>query len=287
MFPQFLGIGAQKSGTSWLFWKLKHHPQIWLPPVKEIHYFNQNSSKPSVIDLLFGSPFSRIRLRRQMRRAWRKKGQNIGWYLRYFFQVRSDDWYASLFSPSVGQIAGESTPNYSILDAERVGRIHTLMPELKIIYLLRNPIHRTWSQLNRHDRQTHFRGNYATESVIKQFMVQEEPHRHSNYPENLQIWSSFYPQEQIFIGFFEQIAENPRQLLSDLYQFLDVDSSEQYIPPNVHKKVNAGQYSPIPAHWARYLAERYHEQLKLLHDRFNNCSTASWLEVAEEYLGVC
>jgi hypothetical protein len=37
--PHFLGIGAQKSATSWLDRCLRAHPGLWLPPIKELHYF--------------------------------------------------------------------------------------------------------------------------------------------------------------------------------------------------------------------------------------------------------
>lgn len=39
-FPDFLGIGAQKSGTTWLYKNLIKHPQLYLPETKEIHYFD-------------------------------------------------------------------------------------------------------------------------------------------------------------------------------------------------------------------------------------------------------
>jgi len=39
-FPDFLVIGAQKAGTTWLFQNLRMHPQVWLPPEKEIHFFD-------------------------------------------------------------------------------------------------------------------------------------------------------------------------------------------------------------------------------------------------------
>ena len=45
--PDFLCIGAQKSGTTWLYHNLKQHPQVWLPPVKELHYFDHPHSIPS------------------------------------------------------------------------------------------------------------------------------------------------------------------------------------------------------------------------------------------------
>ena len=39
-FPNFLGIGAQKAGTTWLYKNLRKHPQLYLPETKEIHYFD-------------------------------------------------------------------------------------------------------------------------------------------------------------------------------------------------------------------------------------------------------
>ena len=38
--PRFLCIGAQKAGTSWLFAQLQSHPEVWMPPIKELQYFN-------------------------------------------------------------------------------------------------------------------------------------------------------------------------------------------------------------------------------------------------------
>ena len=39
-FPQFLGLGVQKGGTTTLQLLLEQHPQVWLPPNKELHYFS-------------------------------------------------------------------------------------------------------------------------------------------------------------------------------------------------------------------------------------------------------
>ena len=45
-FPRFLGIGAQKSGTTWLHANLSRHPSIFLPETKELHYFDWNFHRP-------------------------------------------------------------------------------------------------------------------------------------------------------------------------------------------------------------------------------------------------
>jgi hypothetical protein len=38
--PDFLCVGAQKGGTQWLYDQLQHHPDFWMPPIKELHYFD-------------------------------------------------------------------------------------------------------------------------------------------------------------------------------------------------------------------------------------------------------
>jgi hypothetical protein len=40
-FPDFLIIGAQKAGTTWLHRNIQTHPQIWMPKEKELHYFDE------------------------------------------------------------------------------------------------------------------------------------------------------------------------------------------------------------------------------------------------------
>src|SRR3954451_6343376 len=39
--PDFICIGAQKAGTGWLYEQLRAHPDFWVPPIKELHYFDR------------------------------------------------------------------------------------------------------------------------------------------------------------------------------------------------------------------------------------------------------
>src|SRR5437762_8195064 len=36
--PDFICIGMPKAGTAWLHDQLRHHPDFWMPPVKEVNY---------------------------------------------------------------------------------------------------------------------------------------------------------------------------------------------------------------------------------------------------------
>ncbi len=286
MFPNFLCIGAQRAGTTWLNQALSHHPQIWTPPIKELHYFNFKSMAPSLIAHAH-EPLMRYRARILLRRMAREayKGRDIRWYLRYFFFPRNMRWYGSLFEPQRGQVAGEATPEYSILERAAVAEIHSLMPDLKIILLLRDPIERTWSQANQKYRRVLANGAHADEAVLHKFMQDVHPHQRSSYVDILQVWESVYPQEQIFIGFFEQIAEDPVALLRNIYVFLGVDHTDpELYAAVVHQKVNAGAKEELPVQWGRYLAERYYAQLQYIHQRFDNQSTTKWLANAQRYI---
>ena len=115
-------------------------------------------------------------------------------------------------------------------------------------------------------------------SVITLKFLQKEKHLgNSQYFTNLQRWERFYPKDKIFVGFFEQIADNPRQLLKNIYAFLELDFSDQYIPDTVHKNPNPRQYPEIPDHFAHYLAQQLYGEIEQLHQRFDNEYTESWL----------
>ena len=145
MFPSFIGIGAQRAGTGWLYRNLAKHPDIWLTPLKELHYFDNPNEVDSMGSRLRSSTWRRQCAARILRDCFPGSRGTLRWDLRYFFGRRSDDWYASLFLPNKYQISGEITPAYSILDSGTVGHIRKIMPDVKIVFLMRNPISRAWS----------------------------------------------------------------------------------------------------------------------------------------------
>ena len=48
--PDFLVIGAQRAGTTWLHRVLRQHPSLWLAPVKELHYFDKLDTVRTCLD---------------------------------------------------------------------------------------------------------------------------------------------------------------------------------------------------------------------------------------------
>ncbi len=66
MLPDFLGIGAPRTGMTWLYENLRRHPEVWLPPIKEIHYFYCGNFRPSLAQWLSGANVAHRRNRRRL-----------------------------------------------------------------------------------------------------------------------------------------------------------------------------------------------------------------------------
>ena len=123
----FIGISAQKSGTTWLHRRLSELTEFCLPPIKEIHYFDRFNKYPSPSQLGDASFVNRLinikRTTKSISRALRSinqgKKKEVKWLFKYYYKNYDDDWYLSLFEDYKG-ITGEITPSYSILNEEDV-----------------------------------------------------------------------------------------------------------------------------------------------------------------------
>lgn len=110
----FLVIGAEKAGSTLLYDRLRRHPDVFMPPVKELHYFNRRNSHLRPTDVAFGH----------------------------------ENWarYLSHSSKSGGTSAvGEATPMY-LCDPSAPKRTHRVLLDTKLIACLRHPTDRTYSQ---------------------------------------------------------------------------------------------------------------------------------------------
>ena len=287
MFPDFVGIGAQKAGTTWLHRNLQAHPEIWMPKEKELHYFDEKIKQQ-------GGPLRRLRGGRPADKRWRRQAksrlrrvpngpfaQELGWDLRYFLGRPGDGWYASLFEPGGGKVTGEATPDYAILGKDEVAHVHDVMPHAKILFMMRSPIERPWSAM---DMRTRIRGESIEEirdnKFYRRFGARGSRLR-TEYSRTLENWGSSYPQDRIFVGFLEDVHFFPDRLLKDLYRFLGVDAG--FRPPGADRKVHSGQQETIPTRFATHLARSYHGEISRLSERFGG-HASFWLYCAERLM---
>ena len=146
-------VGATKAGTSWLYNYLSRHPECSLRTIKELHYFDTVDS---------GSYERQIRLKRaelarveaedpgpnpqrharrcRDLRAWlaviERRREDVPAYLAYLDDRRGKR-----------RVVGDVTPAYSLLPEAGLRRIATMAGDVRIVYLLRDPVSRLWSHV--------------------------------------------------------------------------------------------------------------------------------------------
>jgi hypothetical protein len=179
--PDFLCIGMQKAGTTFIHECLQNLNGFQLPLYKEIHHFD----KPGGVRVKGVSVLRKIGKRLQLdvssdealhreirelqpdssekrkfnlaQRSYPLNPVNVE-FLKKFSNYNErggrDEDYLDLFSPYQEFITGDVTPAYSTLDHEAIRRARGLMPWVKIILCVRDPVSRLWSQLNMHLRKS-------------------------------------------------------------------------------------------------------------------------------------
>jgi len=288
-YPDFLCIGAKKSATTWLFWVLEHHPDIWIPPVKEIHYFNDDSSSSIINRFLRNNNKNFIKnylIKRVLRNLLIHKDlKNTLWYYRLIFKKRDDKYYFTLFRKNNDNLCGDITPDYAIINDESVRKIQNIMPNVKIIYIIRNPIDRIWSHISMKREKKGQSDILKTDAVtVKKLIDSKTTSRHSMYEKNLNIWERIFHKQQMYIGFYDQLLENPSAFIEDICRFLNISFPDSIVKLNLNKRINASNSSDIPDDLHNYLFDKYSGELEYLNNRFKNKYTQQWLDYAEYHL---
>lgn len=291
MYPKFLCIGAQKSGTSWLQANMQTHPQIWLPPIKEVHYLDQRTS--GVFKSLFSSSKrarkGRAYLMEQLRALPRGGNlKDLRWALHYNFVSRSDAWYSALFPDIPGKVTGEICPGYARLRGDGVARVHALMPDAKIVYFIRNPVDRAWSYANQYFSSPRQKGSFGGSDkvpadVLQAFLLKDST-GHSDFLGALDAWGRYYGKDQMLVCFFDDLASDPRALFRRILDFVGADSADRFLPATLTVNQNPSRGARAEDSMRVALAKIHHAQLRGLQARFDNPWTAKWLAAAEELL---
>lgn len=209
MLPNFLIIGAGKSGTSSLYQYLRRHPQIYMPNNKEPKFFAYEGEK---ID--FRGPKDNALLVPTI--------------------VTEIEAYKKLFRDAQDEIAlGEASPIY-LRSAKACERIKHYIPEAKLIAVLRNPVDRAYSafshlvrdgveptddfELALHEEERRTREGWA---LHWQYV------RAGFYFEYLRRYLDSFDTSQIRIYLYDDLSANPAVMIKDIFRFLEVDDGFQ------------------------------------------------------------
>lgn len=275
--PHFMFIGVPRAGSTWLHKNLLRHPRIWTPLIKNILVFQRP----------LNFQINRLRTLRHflLGRYVPKNKDDKKWLLRYFLTpTPSIKWYASLFTPKTGQIAGDITDDYLVLTDAEVKKIHDNFPHLKIIVMLRDPVERAWSHASHYfvnNKEISF-SDVPTEKLAQRSLAPWLVER-SRYLGLINIWQKYFPPEQIFIGFFEEINESPQAVLQRLCAFLGIEYNDSIFGALAEEKINRAAEADMPHYVRKALSEKLLPDLKILSGVFPQYA-GEWLRKAEQAL---
>ncbi len=194
--PDFIIGGAQKSGTTTLIRQLRKHPQIYAPK-DELHFFSSvEEDEKGALE------------------------HGIQWYKKQF--------------PDNGLVKGEKTPNY-LFNQNVPKRIHKIVPDVKLIFILRDPVQRAYSQYWMQYRNKGYIENATFEDAIRRQNC--EYIERGIYWEQLKRYKYLFDDEQIQIFILKELKNNPYSVYERIYNFLDVKT---VYPEDIHRRYYRG-----------------------------------------------
>ena len=272
--PNFIGIGAPRAGTTWLYTILMMHPKITLPPLKELHYFDVIDPSVNRRSFRFGphlksrlkhnlgatvSSFSNIKLKKT-------PIFNPSWDLRYFSGQFNDEWYKRLFQKEhkLGMVTGEITPSYCLLSPEYINKILSINSEIKFIYVLRDPIERSWShavKIFSRDKGIPLK-DVPIRNLVK-FFQSDENINCGSYAKNIKKYLSIINSKNLLVIYFDDIKKDPASVLNNVYSFLNVSKTNEVGGNILSKPVNASSIGyEIPDIHSHLLSNIFHNEIE-------------------------
>ena len=231
VFPNFLVIGAMKAGSTTLHQYINNHPNVIPASIKEVHYF----------DYYFGSDF---------------------WY-RSNFPKKEE-----MLKNKITCLTGDSTPQY-LFHPLAPKRVFDLLPTIKILCVLRNPIDRAFSHYNHNVRNGNeslsfedaiFQRDNKLDQEYKNLIsnndcdvVFYERYNYLNlgkYAEQLSEWFKYFPKDQFFICKTEDLSSD---MLTKAYEFLNLPNFD----PGKMNPLNTGKYDNMKSSTREKLSKFY------------------------------
>jgi hypothetical protein len=243
--PDFICIGMPKAGTAWLFDQLKFHPDFWLPPVKELGYLSRSKprlkSARKIHERGKANPERYRERRRRNRKSWKDRDfQFLDEVVELAEKDRDIARYATLFRHKGDQKSGDITPGYNLMSENIIAEIAGQLPDVKVIYLIREPIARLWSHVNLFYGDDKFDAGLLED--VDAFADYLDGHNtllaHSKPTQTLERWRKAGPSLQFRHFFFDDIARAPEKTRREILEFIgaDPDKPSADLPPGFNRK---------------------------------------------------
>lgn len=195
-------------------------------------------------------------------------------YFDFLFHERLAD-YAAVFAEAGERVGCDITPNYGRLRSGRIAFVRRVMPEARLVFLMRNPIERAWSQavMDLTTRSGRALGDVAPTELSAHFRSPAVL-RNGRYTEMIDHWLAHFPEEQLLLGFYEDVQERPRELLARVFRHAGVAADVDWAAFPYAERIHAGPGAAIPPRYREELAALFGDEIRRLADRFGGGARA-------------
>lgn len=208
--PNLFIVGQPKSGTTSIYHYLKQHPEIFMPEQKELHHFAKD-------------------LNEERKKKFAKKNEfnfSLNKYLSHFIQSKNEKYL------------GDITPDY-LYSKLAAKEIYKFKSEAKIIAIFREPVNFLYSLYSQYyytlnEKANGFKKALELEPARKKgksvpFMVREPSmlfySEKIKYTIQLKRYFEVFPKKNIKVIIFEEFKNNPRKIIKEIFDFLEIESS--------------------------------------------------------------
>lgn len=251
MALDFTIVGAQRSGTTWVFSKLALHPRIYFPLGKEPNFWNDITN-----------------------------------YKRY--NPAMTNYYHARFSHPIltndsGFKRGDISVVYAVMDEESIRQLYATYPQVQSFYILRNPVFRSFSGMRlsvaRGRKPADILSNRETlvAALCRDILPQ------SNYVENIIRWNraaNASGRKQPVILLYSDLVENPIKFIKNLANLIEIDASYyEKVPENIlTEQLNSGVVRDLPRDVCERAMQVHRPMIERLEELVGR-DLSGWLDV--------
>ena len=266
-----LGIGAQKAGTTWLHRYLTGRPGIFMPPDKELHYFDA-VWRPDLVkvdgrligqlkDLAEGVPAAAERVDAAIMTSLRSVVDRLeGGQRAYadFFRKRVTIGHTHF---------GEITPSYAMLPIEGFRQIRDMHPDVRIIFLMRDPVDRIASAARMVERE-----QGVPFEAVRGMLLQDGFVDRTRYDRTIARLRAVFAADKLFFGFYETLFRD--ETIRTLCEFLGI----AFVAADYGTRVNEGRAgSNLSGSDVDTLREAFAPVYAFCREEFGSTMPSSWL----------
>ena len=237
----FIGIGSRWAGEEWLYDQLRRHPEIHFPRDLEMGFWSTHYLKG-----LEQKDYGRdLNWYRSIFGHWNESAapgkvpvpakaelptQRRSWFDRLMARLDSGAAPASSTVAQQGWAKrsnyrlGDFSPSYCRFDDPRIlPAIRAFAPDLKILYIVRNPMERAFAAAEKLREVAGLKPEEVSDAWYEDHFRAQQSLRQGDYAANLDMWRAHFPENQILILRYDEILTAPQEILGRALRHIDVE----------------------------------------------------------------